>query len=398
MSLRRCPMFALATLVVSVLAASPLSAQTIVDARRIEFTPSPDHNTVDPSGVAVVQWYAIDVFVAGGISAVASADLGKPVPGSDGMIRLDFVALLSSPLATGVTYEAAVRAIGPGGTSAAERSNPFAFSGPCTVSMSPTSASFAAAGGTGSSVVTAGSGCAWTAASHASWITVTSGAAGAGGGSVGFSVAANTSTTNRTGTLTIAGATFTVTQGAAAPTGCDSSISPTSRSFTVSGGTGSSFVTAASSCAWDAVSNAAWIAVFMGARGTGNGSVTFVVATNSTGTSRTGTLTIAGKTFTVTQSGPCSYSVAPTTLNVSAPAVTGAFTVTAQPGCPWSPSVPPSWITLSGAGSGSGALKYTIALNMGKTARTGTFTVAGQTVTVTQAGRLGPPANVRVLR
>ncbi|MGO8754313.1 MAG: BACON domain-containing protein [Gallionellaceae bacterium] len=60
--------------------------------------------------------------------------------------------------------------------------------------------------------VTAGTGCAWTAASHASWIAVTSGASGNGNGAVGYSVTANTGTGSRIGTLAIAGLTFTIIQ------------------------------------------------------------------------------------------------------------------------------------------------------------------------------------------
>ena len=60
--------------------------------------------------------------------------------------------------------------------------------------------------------VTAGTGCAWTAASSASWITVTSGASGSGNGSVGYSIAANTTISSRAGIVTIAGQAFTVTQ------------------------------------------------------------------------------------------------------------------------------------------------------------------------------------------
>jgi hypothetical protein len=62
--------------------------------------------------------------------------------------------------------------------------------------------------------VTAGGGCTWTAVSNApSWIHVTSGASGAGNGTVGYSVDAYTGKPkNRKGTLTIAGRTFTVKQ------------------------------------------------------------------------------------------------------------------------------------------------------------------------------------------
>ena len=62
----------------------------------------------------------------------------------------------------------------------------------CTYSINPTSVTVAAAAGTGSVAVTAGSGCAWTAVSNDAWITVTGGASGTGNGTVSYSVAANT--------------------------------------------------------------------------------------------------------------------------------------------------------------------------------------------------------------
>jgi Zn-dependent metalloprotease len=81
------------------------------------------------------------------------------------------------------------------------------------------------------------------------------------------------------------------------------SITPTSASQPASGGTGSVSVTAATTCSWTVVSNAAFITITAGASGTGNGTVTYSVAANTATTSRTGTLTIAGRTFTVTQAG-----------------------------------------------------------------------------------------------
>ena len=59
--------------------------------------------------------------------------------------------------------------------------------------------------------MTAGAGCAWTASSNNPWITVTSGSSGSGAGTVGYSVASNSGSA-RTGTITIAGQTFTVSQ------------------------------------------------------------------------------------------------------------------------------------------------------------------------------------------
>lgn len=89
---------------------------------------------------------------------------------------------------------------------------------PCSFTIAPTSAQMTAAGGSGTVAVTTAAGCAWTATSSTAWLTITSGASGAGNGTVTYSVAANTATASRTATLTIAGQTFTVTQaGAAAP-------------------------------------------------------------------------------------------------------------------------------------------------------------------------------------
>ncbi|HKP71801.1 MAG TPA: M36 family metallopeptidase, partial [Pyrinomonadaceae bacterium] len=106
-----------------------------------------------------------------------------------------------------------VSAVGNDGTTHTAATNvPTDCGGTCTFSISPTSASVASGGGTGSVSVTAGTGCTWSAVSNASFITITAGASGSGNGTVSYSVASNTATTSRTGTLTIAGQTFTVNQ------------------------------------------------------------------------------------------------------------------------------------------------------------------------------------------
>jgi len=83
---------------------------------------------------------------------------------------------------------------------------------------------------------------------------------------------------------------------------CVYSTSPTSQSFSSSGGSGSVTVTTQSSCVWGSTSNVAWLTITSGA-GTGNGTASYSVAANMSTTSRSGTLTIAGQTFTVTQPG-----------------------------------------------------------------------------------------------
>jgi hypothetical protein len=85
----------------------------------------------------------------------------------------------------------------------------------CTVLTYPHSEAFTADDDDGSVIVTSGVGCHWTAASNASWITISSGASGSGNGTVTYSVAANPYNLPRIGTMTIAGETFTVTQDGA---------------------------------------------------------------------------------------------------------------------------------------------------------------------------------------
>lgn len=93
----------------------------------------------------------------------------------------------------------------------------------CSFSLSATNQSFSSAGGPGSVSVTTTSGCAWTAVSDANFVSITSGASGTGNGTVSYTVAANTSTA-RSGTLTIAGQTYTVNQSAASTSGGGLSI------------------------------------------------------------------------------------------------------------------------------------------------------------------------------
>src|SRR5438552_2717602 len=82
----------------------------------------------------------------------------------------------------------------------------------CSFSVSqPANTAFGPEGGTGTITVTAGSGCSWTAASNASFITITQGSSGSANGSVQFSVAANTGA-ERTGALAVAGTAVTLTQ------------------------------------------------------------------------------------------------------------------------------------------------------------------------------------------
>jgi Putative binding domain, N-terminal len=83
----------------------------------------------------------------------------------------------------------------------------------CEVVISPTSAAYGPAAATDTISVAAGADCDWMAESNAPWITVTDGANGSGDGTMTYSVAPYTGRPkSRTGTITVAGRTFSIKQ------------------------------------------------------------------------------------------------------------------------------------------------------------------------------------------
>lgn len=107
---------------------------------------------------------------------------------------------------------------------------------------------------------------------------------------------------------------------------------------------------------------------------------------------------VQGQTITVTQPGTpitCTFTVAPATAAAPVGGGTGTVAVTASDAsCGWTAASNDPWLTItSGAGPGSGGVQYTVAANTSPAGRSGTLTVAGQTVVVNQAG---PPDVVSV--
>jgi hypothetical protein len=253
--------------------------------------------------------------------------------------------------------------------------------GGCTFSFSPTSASVAATGASGSTAVAAGSGCAWNTASSAAWLTVGAGSGSTGSGTLNYVAAANTGPA-RTATLNVGGTSFTVSQA----NGCTYAVSPISASATAAGGTASVSVTTSAGCTWTASSGTTWMSITAGASGSGNGTVTYSVQGN-TGALRTGNLTVAGRTVTVTQAeaAVCTYAFSPTSASAGVGGGSGSTTVTAPAGCAWNANSTASWLTVGGgsATSGSGALNWIASANTGP-ARSATISVGGSTFTVSQ--------------
>jgi hypothetical protein len=117
---------------------------------------------------------------------------------------------------------------------------------PCTFTVSPSSQSFASGVGSGAINVATQSGCSWTALSNASWLVITSNSSVTGNGTTNYSALSNTSASVRTGTLTVAGQSITITQDGivsytiTASPGSNGSISPQG-SVTVSSGGNQTF-------------------------------------------------------------------------------------------------------------------------------------------------------------
>ena len=88
---------------------------------------------------------------------------------------------------------------------------------------------------------------------------------------------------------------------------CTYTLSALTQSFPLAGGSGQINVAARNGCGWQAISRASWITVRSEGRGinvNGDGTVDIIVAPLTDAVSRTGTLTIAGQTVTVTQAKP----------------------------------------------------------------------------------------------
>jgi hypothetical protein len=274
----------------------------------------------------------------------------------------------------------------------------------CTFDVAPSSRSLTAGAGTSSFSVSAPAGCMWTATEQISWLTITSGANGNGDGAVNFSVTANTGTSQRSGTLTIAGALVTVTQAGAGTT-CSYSVTPTTRPVPAAGGSSTFSVEAPSGCTWSATEQSSWITISNGTNRSGSGTVNFTATANSGSSQRTANLTVAGTAVTVTQPGTsCTFTVAPGSLSVPPAGGQVPISVTASASsCGWTASESASWVSLvSGSpDTGNGIVIFQVAARTSSSTRSTTLTIAGRTVTLTQTGAsatLGAPSNLRIIR
>jgi hypothetical protein len=172
---------------------------------------------------------------------------------------------------------------------------------PCSFAISGTGQLLPVEGGTGSFTVTTGSGCSWQAMSEDEWIDITSATSHTGTGIISYTVNPNDTGVPRVGRIVAGGNAYAITQEGLPDGQCQYFITPASGSFSGAGGSGAVTVTTEGRCAWQATSSDSWISFSSANIGVGNGVVNYTVAPNATGAARRGTITVAGRAFTVKQ-------------------------------------------------------------------------------------------------
>lgn len=279
--------------------------------------------------------------------------------------------------------------------------------------MTPAAYAIPEEGGTRTVTVTASAAsCNWNAGVNAPWIALPGGGSGTGSGTFDYTVAPNASADARAGIVLIGSEAHTITQAGRTdtpvppdppdpnppdPAACVYELTPEATQVLNAGGAGTFRVNTLSSCTWTAVSNDGWLTVESGASGTGMGTVNYRVASYDGPRERVGTIAVAGRTFTVRQTGfdtsSCSYTVTPAAFSPCMAAGTLTTRVETAASCPWTVAAESTWLTLSGSevrtGPGEVVTQYTSNYSAPRDAfirlRWPTAT-GGQNVRVAQAG------------
>jgi Viral BACON domain/Putative binding domain, N-terminal len=274
----------------------------------------------------------------------------------------------------------------------------------CTYTITPSSGSAPSDGGTGSFTVNAAAECPWTALASESWLVVTSGASGSGGGTVEYRVARNDSTDDRVATVDVAGQRFTLTQSGQPAVMCTYSVAPVQFTPCMPSGSATTRITTQPSCPWTAVSSVSWLAVTTGSSGTGSADISAQYSANYDAP-REGLVMLrwptptAGQNVRITQAG-CYYGVSRSAFTFGAAGGSGTFDVVQQSdpilcggprqdACVWSAVADVPWITITTSmpRTGDDPVAFVVAANMSGSGRTGTITVRDKTVQIAQAGQ-----------
>ncbi len=260
----------------------------------------------------------------------------------------------------------------------------FPGAGECVINLSHTGVTHSHVAEAGQVEVSTTADCSWGVVNTNWWITPTI-IGGEGNGFVYYTLAANASTTGRSGVLLIAGQPFTISQ-LGVP--CTYSISPGTRSHSYGAGTGSVSVTTQTGCSWAVVNSNAWVTILPGGNAPGNGVVTYSISEN-TSVARSGNLVIGGKLYFISQAGslPCAYSLSLVGVTHGFASSTGMVSVSTPGICAWNVSNTNTWVTILSPSnnSGSGQVIYGVAANTTSSARSGNILIGDQIFSLNQA-------------
>ena len=256
--------------------------------------------------------------------------------------------------------------------------------------INPTSTTASVEGANGLIAVTATPDLPWSAASQANWLTIyTNTASGAGNGNVVYSASPNPTLDKRTGKIVVtpgdtkvSAKTHTVMQPAAV-----SAISANGYEFAAVGESCEVTVSVSSIVQWSIDNKLSWLTVSGSTNRVGPGKVTLQAAPNDTVQPRSGTVTIAKKTFKVSQKAR-GVEVEYDTKLFGTDGGSDSISIHPDGQVSWTAvSSDKTWITIFGGGSGTGdgEILYIVSPYVGDgAARTGTITVGDKVVYITQ--------------
>ena len=176
--------------------------------------------------------------------------------------------------------------------------------------------------------------------------------------------------------------------------GCVYTVAPSSLQFPYGGGSNGLTITGspanAPSCTWTASASEPFIQLNTNG-GTGSGTLEVTVPPNSTNNELSGQITVAGQIVPVIQEGPvqCIFTVSPSSLSFPSVGGTTAVNVTATPpSCTWTAVANQTFLSVdTPSGTGNGTVNVTAAANTGGPL-TGSVTIAGFTIPVSEAAPL----------
>ena len=219
----------------------------------------------------------------------------------------------------------------------------------------------------------------WSVSENSDWFDV-SPSSGSGDQVVTITYEENTSTSSRSGNITVSSSGIDSKSISVTQTGVNSALTVSPVNQDVSSGAGSTTFTISSNISWTASDDADWLSISP-TSGSNNGTLTVNFTENTSGSERTGTITISGsdvgsQSVTVTQAGSPTLSVSPSSRNVGSGTNSTTFTVTSN--INWSASDDADWLTVSPAsGINDGSITANFTENTTSSTRSGTITVSG---------------------